>query len=178
ADENGMLLFTLIKTHDGLGDLAHQIAAVVRRFQIEFQCQLAEQIERGSGSPVQIQDLVQVGIERGGEATGGGRFTGADFPGEQAGAVMIGQKLQPCLGLIPGLRREQLFGIGAIAERRFLKAEKSFHHDGYSFSCFCLSSSTKLMPVGSGSAEAVRFTEGNWPLTTGSTGRAVVSSCP
>src|SRR5205814_9325532 len=29
--------------------------------------------------------------------------------------------------------------------------------------------STKLMPVGSGSAEAVRFTEGNWPLTTGST---------
>src|SRR6266403_1326725 len=154
-----MLLLTLIEAHDGLGDLA-------------------EQIERRSGSPVQIQDLVQVGIERCGEAAGGGRFTGADFPGEQAGPVMIGQKLEPCLGLIPGLRREQLFGIRAVAERRFLKAEKSFHHDRYSFSCFCWSSSTKLMPVGSDSVEAVRFAEGNWPLTTGSTGRAVVCSCP
>ena len=49
-----------------------------------------------------------------------------DFPGEQANAVMIGQELQPRLGLIPGLRTEQLFGIGAIAERGFLKAEESF----------------------------------------------------
>jgi len=89
------------------------------------------------------------------------RFTGADFPGEQANAVMIGQELQPRLGLIPGLRTEQLFGIGAIAERGFLKAEESFYHGGYSFSCFCLSSSTKLMPVGSRLAEAARFTEGN-----------------
>ncbi len=42
-------------------------------------------------------------MERGGEAASSGRFTGADFPGEQANAVMIGQKLQPRLGLIPGL---------------------------------------------------------------------------
>jgi hypothetical protein len=35
ADEKGMLLFILIEVHDGLGDLAHQIAAVVRRLQIE-----------------------------------------------------------------------------------------------------------------------------------------------
>ena len=106
ADENGMLLLSLIETHNGLGDLAHQISAVVGGFQIELQGQLAEQIECRSGSPVQIQDLIKVGIERGGKAARGGRFTGADFPGEQAGAVMIGQKLQPCLGLIPGLRRE------------------------------------------------------------------------
>jgi len=85
----------------------------------------------------------------------------AALKASQADAVMVGQKLQPRLGLIPGLRREQLFRIGAVAERRFLEAEESFHHDGYSFSCFCLSSSTKLMPVGSGSTAAVRFTEGN-----------------
>src|SRR5260370_19379579 len=91
---------------------------------------------------------------------------------------MIGQKLQPRLSLIPGMRSKQLFGIRAIAERGFLKAEESFHHDGYSFLCFCLSSSTKLMPVGSGSGEAVRFTEGNGPLITRSTGRAGGSSCP
>ena len=106
ADENGMLFLSLVETHDGLRDLAHQVAAVVRRFQIELQGQLAEQIERRSGSPVQIQDLIKIGIERGGKAAGGGRFTGADFPGEQADAVMLGQKLQPRLGLIPGLRRE------------------------------------------------------------------------
>ncbi len=35
ADENRMLLLTLIEVHDGLGDLAHQVAAVVRRLQIE-----------------------------------------------------------------------------------------------------------------------------------------------
>src|SRR5437016_14029951 len=87
---------------------------------------------------------------------------------------MLGQKLQSRPGLIPGLRREQLFGIGAVAERRFLKAEESFHHDGYSWpsfasSFFRLSNSTKLMPVGSGSDEGVGFTGANWPLTTGST---------
>src|SRR5438445_3190020 len=37
ADENGMLLLTLIEAHDGLGDLAHQIAAVVRRFEFRPQ---------------------------------------------------------------------------------------------------------------------------------------------
>ena len=60
ADEKGMLLLSLIETHDGLGDLAHQISAVVGGFQIELQGQLAEQIECRSGSPVQIQDLIKV----------------------------------------------------------------------------------------------------------------------
>ena len=63
ADENGVLLFALVETHDGVGDLAHQVAAVVRRFEIQFQGQLAEQVQSGPGSPVQIEDLVQVGIE-------------------------------------------------------------------------------------------------------------------
>ena len=31
ADENGVLLFALVETHDGGGDLAHQVAAVVGR---------------------------------------------------------------------------------------------------------------------------------------------------
>ncbi len=36
ADENGVLLFTLVETHDGVCDLAHQVAAVVRRRQVQF----------------------------------------------------------------------------------------------------------------------------------------------
>ena len=180
ADENGVLLFALVEIHDGGGDLAHQVAAVVRRFEVEFQGQLAEQIQSGPGSPVQIQDLVEVGIESGGEGAGGGGLAGADFAGEQTGAVVIGQKLEPCLGLGAGLRREQLFAIGMVAERRFLETEESFHHERYSSSSFFLrlSSSTKLMPVGSGSAAGERFTGGKPALMTGSTRRAVPCSFP
>jgi hypothetical protein len=54
-----------------------------------------------------------MGLSAAMKAAGGGRFTGADFPGDRAAAVMIGQKLQPCFGLIPGLRRELLFGIAS-----------------------------------------------------------------
>ena len=128
ADENGMLLLALVETHDGVGDLAHQVAAVVRRFQIQFQGQLAEQIQSRSGGPVQIEDLIEIGIEAGGEGAGGGGLAGADFAGQQAGAVMIDQKLEPRLDLIPGLGSKQLLGIGAVAERRFLETEEGFHH--------------------------------------------------
>jgi hypothetical protein len=58
ADENRVLLLALIEAHDGLGDLAHQIAAVVGRLQIQFLRQLAEQIQRRSRGPVQIEDLI------------------------------------------------------------------------------------------------------------------------
>ena len=52
ADENGVLFFALVEIHDGGGDLAHQVAAVVGRFEVELQCQLAEEIQSGTGSPV------------------------------------------------------------------------------------------------------------------------------
>ena len=42
ADENGMLLFAQVEMHDGFGDLAHQVAAVVRRLQTQFQGDLTE----------------------------------------------------------------------------------------------------------------------------------------
>jgi hypothetical protein len=74
---------------------------------------------------VQIEDLIQVGIECGGEGAGRGGLAGADFAGEQAGAVMIDQKLEARLDLGPGLRSEQLLGIGVVAERRFLETEES-----------------------------------------------------
>ena len=129
---------------------------------------------------MQIQDLVEVGIESGGEGAGGGGLAGADFAGEQTGAVMLDQKLEPRLDLSAGLRREQLFAIGMVAERRFLETEESFHHERYSSSSFFfwLSSSTKLMPVGSGSAAAERFTGGKPALMTGSTRRAVPCGFP
>src|SRR6516164_8469182 len=166
TDENGMLLLALIETHDGAGDLAHQVAAVVGRFQVQFLRQLAEQVEGRSGCPVQIQDLIKVGIESCGEGACGGGLAGADFAGEQAGAMMIGQKLQARFGLIPGLRGEQLLGIRAVAERRLFKTEESFHHGSYSWPSFPSSllrwsSSMKLMPVGSGLAASARLTGGS-----------------
>src|SRR5258708_27798192 len=174
ANENGMLLFALVKIHDGGGDLAHQISAVVRWLEVELQGQLAKEIQSGAGSPMDIQDLIEAGIESGGEGAGGGGLACADFAGEQTGAVMIGQKLESRFGLGVGLRREQLFAVGIIAERHFLEAEESFHHERHSLSSFFrLSSSTKLMPVGSNSALGTRFTGGKRALTTGSTRRAL-----
>ena len=46
TDENGVLLLALIEAHDGVGDLARQIAAVVRRDQVKGQGELAQQVER------------------------------------------------------------------------------------------------------------------------------------
>src|SRR6202051_889123 len=179
ADENRVLFFALVEIHDGGGDLTHQVAAVMCRWEVEFQGQLAKQIQGGAGSPVQIQNLVEIGIESGGEGAGGGGLAGADFAGEQTGAVMIGQKLESCLDLDVGLRGKQLFAIGMVAERRFLETEESFHHERYSSSSFLrLSSSTKLISVGSGSAGADRFTGGKPALTTGSTRRAEPCGLP
>jgi hypothetical protein len=49
ADEYRVLLFALVEANDGLRDLADEVAAVMRRFQIQLQCQLAQQIECRSG---------------------------------------------------------------------------------------------------------------------------------
>jgi hypothetical protein len=58
ADEDGMLLLALVEVYDGLGDLADQIAAIVRRLKIQLQRQLAEQIQGRSRGPVQVQNLI------------------------------------------------------------------------------------------------------------------------
>ena len=128
ADENRVLLLALIETHDGFGDLAHQVAPVVRRDQVQFQRELPQQVESRPAGPVQVQDLIEIGIEAGGEGARGGGFAGAHFAGEQAGAVMIDQELKPRLHLGPGLRGKQLLGVGAVAEGRFLEAEEGFYH--------------------------------------------------
>jgi hypothetical protein len=41
ADENRVLLLALVQAHDGVGDLPHQIAAEVRRGQLQRQGHLA-----------------------------------------------------------------------------------------------------------------------------------------
>src|SRR5438128_11099172 len=90
ADENGMLLFALVEAHDGFGDLAHQVAAVMRRLQIQLQGQLAEKIQSRPGGPMQIQDLIEVGVESGGESGGSGGRDGVSSAGEQTRAVILG----------------------------------------------------------------------------------------
>src|SRR5208283_4587452 len=133
-----MLFFALVEAHDGLRDLAHQVAAVVGRFQIQLQGQLAQQIQGGSRGPMQVQDLVQAGVQPGGKAAGGGGLAGADFAGQQAGGVVINQELKRGLDLLPGWRSEQLFRVGAVTEGSFLKTKKGFPHRGYSLSLLIL----------------------------------------
>src|SRR5215467_1210886 len=127
---------------------------------------------------MQVENLKKIGIEAGGEGARSGGLACAHFAGEQAGALMIDQELEPRLHLHPRLRGEQLLGVGAVTEGRFLKTEKGFDHARYSSSFFFWSSSTKLIPVGSGSAAWGGLAEGNWALTTGSTSRAVPCGWP
>jgi hypothetical protein len=156
ADQNGMLLFTLVQAHDGIGNLAHQVAAEVRRRQVQFQRDLAEQVQCRARGEVHVENLVEAGVERGGEHARGGGLASAHFAGDQAHAMMLGQKLQPCLDLIPSLRGEELLGIGTIGERCFLEAEEGFPHSHFS-------------SVSQG---------GNNPLTTASTSLAMPSGLP
>ena len=151
-----MLLFALVQAHDGACNLAHQVAAEVRRFQVQFQSDLAEQVERGARGEVHVEDLVQAGVEGRGEYPRSGGFTRAHFAGEQPHTVMLGQKLQPRFDLVPGLGSEQLLSVWTIAEGSFLEAEEGFPHGYFS-------------SVSQG---------GSMPLTTASTSRAMPSGLP
>src|SRR6266404_1091343 len=174
-----MLLLALIQAHDGLRDLARQIAAIVRRLQIQLQRHLAEQIQRRAGRPVQIHHFEQIRIQGGGEAARGGGLARTDFTGQQPHAVMIHQKLEPRLDLGPRLRSKQLLGVRTVGERRFLEAKESFYHGTSSSSfLFSFTNSTKLMPVDSGAGAGTGLAEGNWPFTTASSRRAAAASLP
>src|SRR5580700_777962 len=127
-----MLLFALVQTHDGAGNLAHQVTAEVRRLQVQFQGDLTQQVQRRARGKVHVEDLVQAAIERRGEHAGGGGLAGAHFAGDQTYAVMLSQELQPRLDLVPGLGGEELFGVGAVGKGRLLKTEKGFPHDYFS----------------------------------------------
>lgn len=125
ADEQGVLLLAAVETHQGLGDLAHQVAAVMGGFQIQFHGQEAEQIQGGAAGPVQVKDLIEIGIKGGGEGAGGGGLAGADFAGEQTGAVVIDQELQPGLDLVPGLEGNNCLASGLSLKGIFLKPKKA-----------------------------------------------------
>jgi hypothetical protein len=75
-----------------------------------------------------LENLVEIGIQRRGEHPRGGGLPRAHFTGEQAHAGMLGEELEPGLDLLPGRRGEQLLGVGAVGEGRLLEAEKSFPH--------------------------------------------------
>src|SRR5260370_39292295 len=113
-------------------------------------------MQGGAGREVHVEDLVEAGVECGGEHARGGGLARAHFAGDEAGAVMLGQELEPRPDLIPGLGGEQLFGVGAVGKRGFLEAEKGFPH-GYFSSV---------------------FQGGSSPLMTASTSRATPSGLP
>src|SRR5580700_9790617 len=76
-----------------------------------------------------VENLVEAGIERGGEHARSSGLAGAYLAGDQAHAVMLSEKLQPRLDLIPRLGGKQLFGVGAVGKRSFLETEKGFPHE-------------------------------------------------
>ncbi len=69
-----------------------------------------------------------MGGQRAGESARGGGFARAHFSREQSHTAMLHQKLQPRFDLLPSLRGEELFAVGIIGKRGFLKAEKGFPH--------------------------------------------------
>src|SRR5215469_12966457 len=97
-------------------------------FEIQFAGQLAQQVQGGSGSPVQVEDLEQTGVQGGDEGASSGGLAGSHFTGQQADGVMLHEELQSGVDLIPTLGSKQLLVIGVITERRFLKAEEIFPH--------------------------------------------------
>ena len=111
-----MLFFFFVEPDDSLGDLARQVAPHVKGLQTEFKSGLPEQIQSGTGVPVQVDDLEKAGIEAGNESANCGGFSGADFAGQQAGATMIHKKLKASFNLSRCLGGKQLFGVGGIAE--------------------------------------------------------------
>jgi hypothetical protein len=51
-----VLLFALVQTHDAAGNLAHQVAAEVRRLQVQFQDDLAQQVQRRARREVHVEE--------------------------------------------------------------------------------------------------------------------------
>jgi len=106
TNEDGVLLFALVQPHEGFRDLAHQIAAIMRRLQVQFAGQLEEKIQNRAGGSVQIENLIEVRVEAGGEGAGGGGLARSHLAGEQTCGLVIDQKLQSSLELSPGLGSE------------------------------------------------------------------------
>src|SRR5437899_8915375 len=128
ADENRMLLLTLIQVHDGAGDLPDQVAAKMCRLQIESESDLAQQIQGRAGGEVHIEHLVKVRVQRGRKDSRRGGLTGANLAGEQSHAGMPDQELEPYVDLLPSRRCEQLLAVRAVGKRRFFEAEEGFPH--------------------------------------------------
>ena len=69
--QNRMLLLVLIELRDGGCDLPHQIATAMRGLKIESGGDLPQQIERGTGGEVNVENLEGVGMQRSGEHSSG-----------------------------------------------------------------------------------------------------------
>jgi len=69
-----------------------------------------------------------LGLSAGGEDARGSRLASAHLAGEQTHAVMLCQKLEPRVDLLPSGGGEQLLGIRAVGKRRLLEAKEGFPH--------------------------------------------------
>src|ERR1019366_5961395 len=57
ADQNRMLLLSLVQTHACSYNLGSQSAADVRRFQVQLECNLTYQVQRRTRGKLHIEDL-------------------------------------------------------------------------------------------------------------------------
>ena len=71
----------------------YQVGAAVSRLQIQLASEQGQQVQEGAGRPVQIKDLVQIGVEVAQQGTGGGGFAGPDLASKQTHAAVIDEKL-------------------------------------------------------------------------------------
>jgi len=90
-----------VQTDDRLRDLSGEIAAVMRRFQIQTTGNLAQQVQRRTRRPVQVDHLKEARVQSGKPVPGGRGFTGTDLAGQQPRASVVDQKLQSRLNLLP-----------------------------------------------------------------------------
>ena len=60
ADQHRMLLLAGVEANDSVSDLPHQVAAKVRRLQVQRQRDLTQQVQRRAGGEVDIKHLISL----------------------------------------------------------------------------------------------------------------------
>jgi hypothetical protein len=69
-DQERVAFFGFMVTNQRLGDLMRQVGAPAGGLQVEHAGEQAKQVQGRAGSPVQVNDLVEVGVERGKQGAG------------------------------------------------------------------------------------------------------------
>ena len=89
-------------------------------------------VEDVSGGQADVAHPVQARMQGGGDVAAHGGFARADLSGHEADALELDEVMEPGLGLAPGVRLEQLVGVGRGLEGEPGEGEVSQVHYGLS----------------------------------------------